>query len=313
MSMPAITRATVVPRSASEAFELFTAHIGAWWPLRTHGVFEADSAGVAFVDGRLIERCLDGRTAVWGDVLEWTPPSLVRFTWHAGHENPDPAGEVEVTFTAQEGGTRVLLVHRGWEAYGEDAARRRSSYVGPNAWGSVLDHYNDVADPLPPATELAETLSGLESAYESFWATASGAGTASEPPAEEWDAVRVLAHVATNDESLAAICRALLFDSENPLLDNAASTGAAMELLVTRCGDDVDRLVAIGRRNAADLLLLVRRLSDEQRERPVHAHLVHAGQVAVDAPLPWWQILDIQARVHLPGHTAQLGALVGGV
>jgi uncharacterized protein YndB with AHSA1/START domain len=313
MTMPAITRSTVVPRSVAEAFELFTAHIGAWWPLPTHGVFEHGSAGVAFVDGRLVERSLDGRTAVWGEVLEWTPPSLVRFTWHAGRGEPSPAGEVEVSFTRDPegtGGTRVLLVHRGWEAYGQDAARRRHSYVGPNAWGSVLDHYNDVADPLPPAGAFAETLAALETAYETFWTAAGAARGTIAPPGGEWDAPRVMAHVATNDESLAAVCRALLFDSEDLLLDNAAATGAGMELLVASCEDDVERLVAIGRRNTADVLLLLRRLTGEQRARPVHAHLVDSGRLAVDAPLPWEQILDIQARRHLPGHTEQLSALV---
>src|SRR6478609_9471673 len=89
---------------------------------------------------RLVERAVDGRTSVWGEVLAWEPPHRLVLTWHPGGD-PDDASEVEVRFTASEGGgTRVELEHRGWERFGESAMLRRHAYVGPGAWGLLLDH-----------------------------------------------------------------------------------------------------------------------------------------------------------------------------
>lgn len=49
-------------------------------------------------------------------------------------------------FTGVDDGTKVELVHRGWERLGVIAEERRQSHTGPLAWGSVLDHYAAVAD-----------------------------------------------------------------------------------------------------------------------------------------------------------------------
>lgn len=312
MSLPPILRATHVPRPAEETFDLFTGHIGAWWPLSTHGMFGTDSAGVAFDSGLLVERALDGRTAIWGEVVEWDRPRRLRFTWHPGAPDDSSASsEVEVSFEADEDGTRVVLVHRGWEqAYGEAAAQRRRSYVGPNAWGFVLDHFTDAADPVRPLEpDVSQTLADLEAAYERFWTTAASGGFTAEPEPGDWDAVRVMAHVATNDEGLATITRRLIDQHDALRLDNALPTGSAMQALVRDTGGDPDKVIEVGRRTSANLVLLLRRLDADQRSTAVHAHLVHAGQVAVDAPLPWWQLVVIQANRHLPGHTEQLLAL----
>jgi len=56
-----------------------------------------------------------GRNPARGEFVEVDPPHRVVFTW--GWESPDwsiaPGGStVEVTLTAEEGGTRVVLVHR---------------------------------------------------------------------------------------------------------------------------------------------------------------------------------------------------------
>lgn len=41
--------------------------------------------------------------------------------------------------------TRVVIEHRGWEAFGDAGFASRRSYVGPRAWGSVIDHFADLA------------------------------------------------------------------------------------------------------------------------------------------------------------------------
>ena len=113
---------------------------------RRTALFGADAGGLAFEDGLLVERAVDGRTCVWGEVVDWDPPHRLVITWHPGGD-ADEASEVEVRFAASEGGgTRVELEHRGWERFGENAMLRRHGYVGPGAWGHVLDHFADVAD-----------------------------------------------------------------------------------------------------------------------------------------------------------------------
>jgi uncharacterized protein YciI len=138
MNEAAATRITPVRKEVrvvcdpATAFDLFTAHIGAWWPLGTHSVHGA-RASVAFEEGRLVER-IGTEAAVWGTVLEWDRPQGFRMTWHPGH-GPDRATEVAVTFAADGAGTVVTLVHAGWERLADPTAAREEYDRG---WPGVL-------------------------------------------------------------------------------------------------------------------------------------------------------------------------------
>lgn len=132
--------------SVEQAFATFTERIGDWWPLATHSVDGERSQSVRFepgVDGRLVELLADGTEAVWGYILDWDPPNGLRFSWHPGidcvrtevHEVTD----VEVTFAPEGDGTRVELVHSGWERLGERGIQGRESYN--TGWDPVLDLY----------------------------------------------------------------------------------------------------------------------------------------------------------------------------
>jgi uncharacterized protein YndB with AHSA1/START domain len=134
---PPVVRTTTVACDPVDAFEIFTERIGQWWPHASHSVFEAECASIAFEDGRIIERSTDGRTDLWGEVLEWDPPHLLTFSWHPGRSE-DQRTEVTVTFRPEAGLTRVELVHRGWELLGADGLDRRAGYAGDNGWTSVL-------------------------------------------------------------------------------------------------------------------------------------------------------------------------------
>lgn len=128
-----------VRRPQADAFRLFTEGMGSWWPLATHSVGQEKAETCQLegrVGGRLFERLEDGSEKSWGQVLTWDPPGRVSFTWHPGRE-PETAQEVEVSFhAAGDGETRVELVHRGWERYGEGAAEMRDQYE--TGWGYVL-------------------------------------------------------------------------------------------------------------------------------------------------------------------------------
>ncbi len=134
---PPVIRSAWVPRSVDETFTILTDEIGAWWPLDSHGVFGPRTAGVSFESGRVVERSQAGEEAVWAEVAVWDPPHRLVLAWHPG-QGPEEATEVEISFAAERGGTHVAVEHRGWERLGSD---RRLGYVGPDAWGSILDRF----------------------------------------------------------------------------------------------------------------------------------------------------------------------------
>ncbi len=295
-----ILRSAHVRRPIDEVFVLFTDQIGSWWPLPTHGLFAERSAGVAFVDGQLVERADDGTTTTWGEVLEWTPPHLVSMTWHPGREHAD-ASTVEVRFTADDDGTRIDLCHRGWETFGEAAEARRRSYVGPNAWGYVLDFFCSRSESDDGADELA----ALAAAYEQFFAEAAAGGFA-DPPAGEWTADQVVAHVAVNDDAMATICRSLVHEGATTFDNRNANDHATLDTLVADASGTA-ALIATARQRARVLIGLLATLDDDQRASEVSCHLVDHGEVVLDRPLPWGQLaIGTQANFHLPLHTRQL-------
>jgi uncharacterized protein YndB with AHSA1/START domain len=125
--------------SREKAFRRFTAEIAKWWPMRTHSVGEDRTRDVVFegrVGGRFYEVDEGGDTHTWGTVLAWDPPSLVRFTFHAGIE-PEKAQEVEVRFVDAGTGTRLELTSTGWEKLGPMAKRARKGY--DLGWAHILD------------------------------------------------------------------------------------------------------------------------------------------------------------------------------
>lgn len=132
-SVPPVRREVLVRADCAQAFAGFTDDIGRWWPLATHSVSGAGGT-VAFTGGLLVETGPDGTESVWGEVLAWEPPRLLRITWHPG-STAERATEVEVSFEAAGAGTRVVLVHRGWERLADPAGAREQYHIG---WPIVL-------------------------------------------------------------------------------------------------------------------------------------------------------------------------------
>lgn len=140
-----VTKTFVVRLPIAAAFHLFTSQIGRWWPLSTHSVF-GDAAVTCSVDerlgGRIYEASADGRQAEWGRILSWEPPYLFVCSWYPGRD-PDSAQELKVTFQVEAGGTRITLVHTGWERLSEQGLTARMGYQ--EGWDSVLKAYTDLA------------------------------------------------------------------------------------------------------------------------------------------------------------------------
>ena len=104
---------------------MWTRRCSTWWP-PAHTV-SGDPAAITFeshAGGRIMERGRDGAEHDWGRVLDWEPPTRLRYLWHLFFD-PREATEVELTFTAVPAGTAVRLEQRGWDKLGEAASPRR--------------------------------------------------------------------------------------------------------------------------------------------------------------------------------------------
>lgn len=123
----------------ARAWATFTTRIGEWWPAGTHSIGEAKVVEVVLdgrLDGQIEERWADGTVHYWGRITDWEPPARLAFWWRPTLDTTREPTEVEVVFTAVDGGTEVRLVHTGWERLGVDAVESRAGYA--EGWPKVL-------------------------------------------------------------------------------------------------------------------------------------------------------------------------------
>src|SRR5437899_2161890 len=83
----------------------------------------------------VFERATDGRETAWGTVLVYDPPHRLAFSWIVAL-SAEQEQRVEICFTPQDTGTRVELMHSGWEKLGDAAASLRERY--DRGWGTVF-------------------------------------------------------------------------------------------------------------------------------------------------------------------------------
>jgi len=133
----AIRKTVLVDFAPAEAFELFTARIASWWPVRTHSYGGDQVKNVILephVGGRLYE-VTDDTERDWGKVLAWDPPHGFLLDWQIGEAR---GTEVEVTFVPEGPGARVVLEHRGFSE-----GDPRAHYEG--GWDVVLAPFVETA------------------------------------------------------------------------------------------------------------------------------------------------------------------------
>jgi uncharacterized protein YndB with AHSA1/START domain len=118
-----------------EAFAIFTARISEWWP-KTHRLTK-DPESELFVaaTGRFWERARDGREIELGRVLIWDPPHRLGMDFYMGTGPAQPTA-LEVTFRAEDDGTRVTVNHRPVPG-GEDLWQKLAPTY-QRSWDAVL-------------------------------------------------------------------------------------------------------------------------------------------------------------------------------
>jgi uncharacterized protein YndB with AHSA1/START domain len=133
----AIRKTVLVDFTPEEAFDLFTARIASWWPVRNHSYGGESVTDVVIeprVGGRVFEVTPAGEQD-WATVLAWEPPARLLLDWHIGEAR---GTKVEVTFEPEGPGSRVVLEHRGFASEGT-----RGNYAG--GWDGVLAAFVETA------------------------------------------------------------------------------------------------------------------------------------------------------------------------
>jgi uncharacterized protein YndB with AHSA1/START domain len=142
---------TFVDVASADAFEVFTAEIDAWWGRGPRFRFGGKGAGVLRFEGgtrgRLVEAFADGTEFEVGKVLAWEPGARVAFEWRSPTFRAGERTEVEVTFAGKNGGTEVVVEHRGWAAVPDDHPVRHGNIGGAftgmlgRFWGDLATSY----------------------------------------------------------------------------------------------------------------------------------------------------------------------------
>jgi len=108
---------TFVEVKPSDAFEIFTSQIDAWWKRAPRYRRMPGQIGMLSFEGTPPERVLVEKdrasTTVIGRVLAWEIGKRLSFEWTGQDLSPTDRTEVEVRFEAHRNGTRVTIEHRG--------------------------------------------------------------------------------------------------------------------------------------------------------------------------------------------------------
>lgn len=147
----------------------------------------------------------------------------------------------------------------------------------------------------------------LDAAYQRFVAEVAAGGFGA-PPAGEWSAQQLAAHVALNDALLAEAIEQVLAGRDARFDNSTAVDWPKVTAFADEHGGLAGTIEAL-RASSARLCAVAGRLADPQAAAEIAVHIVDGVEVAVDRPMPIGRLLAIQASFHLPAHTDQLRAL----
>ena len=136
-----IVKSIAIALPVEAAFRLFTDQAGRWWPLPSHSVGGENAATCileGWTGGRFYEVDRDGQEFEWGRVLAWEPSQRAVLSFYPGR-TADTATEVEIVFEPDGSGSRLTLIHRGWEHCAPIMQAERQNYE--QGWDYVLGKY----------------------------------------------------------------------------------------------------------------------------------------------------------------------------
>ena len=147
----------------------------------------------------------------------------------------------------------------------------------------------------------------LRQAYRDFLDVAE-AGGFTAPPAGEWTAEQLLAHIVAADTGIAAIALGVA-SGQRPSYDNRYSLdGWNLTRLVDQ-SHDLPGLVELARRRGQLLCDIAEQLTTPELDAPVNCLILSGCHVMADTAQTLGQLIQGVAAVHLPRHADQLTAL----
>lgn len=151
----------------------------------------------------------------------------------------------------------------------------------------------------------------LHDAYSALLdAAAALADARVEPPAGEWDADQILAHVSLVSAATIAAASCVATTANTTYDNRMAQDPWTIGRVVTLAGGNAGLRERIRRQGDALCALGGPALSGTELATLVPALLLSHGKVLVDQPLRLIDIITGLAEVELPGHTDQLLALL---
>ena len=141
MSEP-LVKTVLLACGPARAFELFTEHASAWWPVERRHTKDPASAIAMLASGRFWERAADGREVELGVVRVWEPPSRLVLDWYPGTDAEHPTS-VTIRFEAEGTGTRVTVEHSATPSSEDLFGQRVARYAA--SWDAVLQALAGVA------------------------------------------------------------------------------------------------------------------------------------------------------------------------
>jgi len=134
--------------------------------------------------------------------------------------------------------------------------------------------------------------------------------TSPAPPAGEWNAEQILAHVAIVTAATTAVVAAVASGTNTTYDNRIAQDNWTIAGVISLAGDNAGLRNRIRGHGDALCALGGSVLTQTEWDRPVPTLLVSHDTVLVDQPLPLSEIIAGLAAVELPGHTRQLLALL---
>jgi hypothetical protein len=150
-------------------------------------------------------------------------------------------------------------------------------------------------------------VSALRKAHEDFLAVAEGGGFG-PPPAGEWDAERLVAHVGLTDAAIASVALAALA-GQRPSYDNRASLDEWNLRRVVSGHGDLDGVIEFARTSGRLLREVAAGLPGPVLAVSVPVLIISNDALVVDAPRPLNDLIAGIAEFHLPQHAEQLARL----
>ena len=147
----------------------------------------------------------------------------------------------------------------------------------------------------------------LRQAHEDFLEVAKAGGFGPPPPGE-WDAERLLAHVAAADAAIASVALAVAAGQRSAYDNRPSLDEWNLRRIVAEAGG-LDGLIELVRERGRLLCEVAAALSESAGTVRINVLIISNDELVVDEPWPLADLIAGVGTVHLPRHARQLAGL----